>query len=384
MKQSIFLIFLFCSSYALAQDIIQLLENNKKIEAKILRVETKYLYYKSANQSDTATYREYKVKIASVTYQNGEIEYYGRNAIVINDGDIPKERSKALILSGSGEDKKDKILFENGTLVYAHVLEIKQNTIEFRRYSNPNGPVYEEFKSRIQKIIYSDNQGERFSNLNKSVSMDSTEIADTKYFTHTLKINPVSVLLNNVSAKYEYRFNLRTGLQMEVGYIHEWTTGMENHEVLFVVPGYVFRYKGVMARMGIKRYFSRDIKGRDRAIQVDFFYKFMRHDKMGYWSADWETEFQNQRTRNVYGINVLFSRQRYFGHFLIELYVGASLRYANTHIVSYNGYSMYAAPGGGIINFHPPRHSTTHQFLPAIQGGINFGWGFNTKRKQKQ
>ncbi len=362
-----------------AQDVILLKKSAQKINCKVIKVGPAFVFYTLF--PDTAKRKEHKIKIASITYANGDNEYYDNDEQVINDNDVDltfKEDADNV-----EQNKSDIIIFKNRKKVYANVLEIKPQTIVFKRYSNPDGPLYEETKDRIIKIIYKNNTGEKFSNRNKTILLDSTEIRGNNFFTHYIKLNPVSVLLNTISLKYEWRIIQKLGLQFEAGYIHEWKTGMEDHKILFAIPGYNLSYKGLIARAGIRKYFSRDYKSRDRIIQLDFFYKHLSHDRLEYWSDDWNIQYENQRTRNVYGINMLFCRQKNIRHFLVELYLGVSLRYSTTHLVEYRGYGPIPnTPGGyGSVSYDPPMQSTIQQFLPAIQGGINIGFGFNGKKK---
>ncbi len=70
---------------------------------------------------------------------------------------------------------QDIIYFKDGTEVLAIVLDITPNTVIYKRYSNPDGPKYEEYKKRISYIRYSSGIVEKYDVDPLMIQVDSNK-----------------------------------------------------------------------------------------------------------------------------------------------------------------------------------------------------------------
>lgn len=75
-----FLLIIFCANTIFAQDII-VTKKSEKIEAKITDVEQDRIKYKKFNYQEGPTYTIKKSEIASVIYQNGDVETFSEEEV---------------------------------------------------------------------------------------------------------------------------------------------------------------------------------------------------------------------------------------------------------------------------------------------------------------
>ena len=81
MKQIIFIVLLWMScTFIFAQDII-VTKQSEKIEAKITDVEQDCIKYKKFNYQEGPTYTIKKSEIASIIYQNGDVETFAESSV---------------------------------------------------------------------------------------------------------------------------------------------------------------------------------------------------------------------------------------------------------------------------------------------------------------
>lgn len=245
----------------------------------------------------------------------------------------------------------------------AELILDKQNT---KRQMNAN---------EIDSIYHSKRQTP--DSLLIKIRQKKNKLEDRGYFRQTIKINPGS-FINEYTVKYEYRLNYRFGLQFEAGYIHTLWGQFTNIDFVATGMGTPFIFNGVVARTGVKWTLSKLFANYRKSISLNFFYKYQQHERT-YFMNKYEQELSLSRIRSVYGTSILFSTEKYVNRFLIEFYGGISLRYVFDQNMLYDYYSFF----GDKLPYDPPKRETRELWLPAIQGGINIGFGFNGKKKKE-
>lgn len=86
---------------------------------------------------------------------------------------------------------EDLIVFRNGDVERAHVMEILQKEVKYKRSSNPNGPIYTVDKSSLLSIKYENGEKETFDiDLNDSRKYERNSEAEIGEGTRQLKAIP--------------------------------------------------------------------------------------------------------------------------------------------------------------------------------------------------
>ena len=84
----------------------------------------------------------------------------------------------ALCLSAASLLGQDIILFRDGNSVEAIVVEITQTEIKYKKFKNPNGPLYTKSQSDVQSIKYAYGEVEEFTKTNNIVPVAETAQSD--------------------------------------------------------------------------------------------------------------------------------------------------------------------------------------------------------------
>lgn len=86
--------------------------------------------------------------------------------------------ASALLLSVTSLFGQDIILFRDGNSVEAVVVEITQTEIKYKKFKNPNGPLYTKSQSDVQSIKYAYGEVEEFTKTNNIVPVAETAQSD--------------------------------------------------------------------------------------------------------------------------------------------------------------------------------------------------------------
>ncbi len=294
---------------------------------------------------------------------------------------------------------KDRIITTTDT-IQANIIHIDENNIHFNmRYHGrvqflvlPVSGIkkYELFHSSNPQIISNDKfirVGNEYINDKSSLYTVSVQkekksknrilLGDVEYFKHTIKFSPLS-LINEYTLKYEYGINYFYAVNIEAGYIHR-IDGLSSKGLGWgeIAP---FAFHGWVVRSGVRRVIPSPYKKYIKSIYLNLFYRNEEHDKTGF--SDGRGSFLYlSRKRKVYGLNILFSTETFVKNFLFQVYGGISIRFIYDNRLNY-GYQYSDIPS--YTSYDPPLSQTKQLFFPAIQGGINIGFGFNGKKKTKE
>jgi len=305
-----------------------------------------------------------------------------------------------------GQEYNDRIIMHNGVIIKCDVVKIDKNYVYYQKHGQDGFKKIDEIKelyiSDKSPRIVSQSSIIEIYNARKHIldslaninSIDSVPLVSTPaqlisydpphrkhdsagFYSHTLKLNLLSVIFTEATIKYEYRFKNKLGFQAELGYIHDFPT-LELPFYPFNLP---FSYKGIVARAGIRKYFEPVRFKRNRYLSLSILYKNQYHEKMiVYKCIECEPGYELWAKRNVYGAQINIGNEKYAGHFLFEYYIGISLRYINEKQIIYRKVFDVGSP----IYYTPPKHETHEYVRPGFHIGINLGWGFNGMKKKKE
>ena len=123
---------------------------------------------------------------------------------------------------------QDVIVKNDGTTILAKVLKVGTSEVEYKKHSNPNGPLYTIKINDVQSINYSNGEIDRFSNVNTETNIDGRnegafegefeDNAINKYIINDRNQGVYKYIgdVNNKIAKYQYRI-LRIHKDSKIG-----------------------------------------------------------------------------------------------------------------------------------------------------------------------
>lgn len=277
----------------------------------------------------------------------------------------------------------DSIITVNGEIIKCKIIKIDGEWIFFKR-TGRNKPIKIEAVRNIIvdfKIKRSANPDSLLLNFKKRKgALDTIPVSSPKiiheFFRHAFKINPIS-FITEYTLKYEYRINHLYAVTIEAGYLHPYPT--EELNFISLAKAAPIGFRGWVVRTGASRTISTYGKFR-KSIYVTLFFKNEEHEKIRFTDGKESFEYLS-RKRKVGGLSILYSTETVVEPFLIQFFAGISIRYIYDDILNY-GYQYNIAPSPTF--YDPPLAQTKQLFLPAIQGGINIGFGFNGKKKTKE
>lgn len=282
----------------------------------------------------------------------------------------------------------DSLITNTGRVIMCKVTKIENDKIYFQR----NGPDWTKEIKDVAELIIDKQSTKRKMNASEidsifhskrqtpdslliKIRQKKNKLEDLGYFRQTIKINPLS-FINEYTLKYLYRFNYRLGMQLEAGYLHRINGRMESRHSPFEHFASPFAWRGVVARAGVRYYLLNYSGDYQKSLSLNLFYKNQEHGKIALLDVGNGDTFSEKRT--VYGINLLFSKEKYVGNFLVEFYAGISVRIMYRETTTYSTNTAF-----GLTTYDPPKYASYNVVLPAIQGGINIGFGFNGKKKKE-
>lgn len=121
----------------------------------------------------------------------------------------------AWILSGGEASGQDYIIRTNGDSIRSNVVDVGTEKIRFRRYGMKNGPVLEIFKNQVREIVFEN--GTRLTIITDAYAIDPDRIIHER--PHSIKVDFIAPLLNNVTLCYEMRIKQGRNLEVKAGYI---------------------------------------------------------------------------------------------------------------------------------------------------------------------
>jgi len=154
-----------------AQDIITL-KKGRQIEAIVTEIKDDIVRFKYFSDPQGKESFFYKDMISSILYQNGTVQKF----------DEPEQQTtvdKSEREEAGFNSTQDVIVMKTGDEIKGKVLDIGLTEVKYKRYDNPNGPIYTLKKSEIFMIKY--------GNGNKDVF---DEITDQQQTTTNQKISP--------------------------------------------------------------------------------------------------------------------------------------------------------------------------------------------------